>query len=125
MSAPSPSKASIVVYFVGIVGAFLIMAGLLWLMRSYIRPTPADGARAEERRKALGEINAASKDQLDNYGYVDPVKGQVRLPIQRAMEMVVQDWKNPAGARSNLLARVTQFNPPPAPKAPEKPSPFE
>ncbi|MBM3835189.1 MAG: hypothetical protein FJ403_18330 [Verrucomicrobia bacterium] len=120
-----PAKTQLAVYLVAILGSFLIMAILVGYMRSYIQTVPVDAARAEERRKALNEINLAAKEQLENYGYVDPAKNQVRLPIQRAMEIVVQDWKNPVAARSNLLARVNQFNPPPPPKAPEKPSPFE
>ena len=125
MNSQSPPKILVAIYFVGILGAFLIVAWLVWMTRSYVTPPAIDAARAEERRKALSEVTATAKDQVENYGYVDPTKGQVRLPIQRAMEMAVQEWQNPAAARSNLLARVAKFNPPPPPQAPPKPNPFE
>lgn len=118
-------KAQVAAYFVGIAGSFLIVAGLVWALRHYTRPAPVDTARIQERLKFSQEIQQTGQDQLESFGYVDPAKGQVRLPIQRAMEMMVQDWKNPDAGRSNLLARLKQFNPPPPPKAPEKPSQFE
>ena len=118
-------KATTAAYFVGILGSLLIVAGLVWVMRHYTTSVPADAVRVAERRKALIEVNHVGKDQLETYGYVDAAKGQVRLPIQQAMEMMRQEWRTPAAGRSNLLARVNQFNPPPPPKAPEKPNPFE
>jgi uncharacterized membrane protein YqiK len=118
-------KARTAAYSFGILGSILIIGGLVWVMRYYTQPSPADTARVAERRKASTEVNHIGKDQLDSYGYVDVAKGQVRLPIQQAMERVALEWRNPAVGRSNLLARLNQFNPPPPPKAPEKPSPFE
>jgi hypothetical protein len=53
---------------------------------------------------------------------------RVRLPIDLAMEMVIREWKDPSVGRSNLMARVREFNPPPPPPpppVPEKPSEFE
>jgi hypothetical protein len=119
------SKGTIIAYAVAIVGAFLIMAGLVVLMRFYTRPTSVDAKRSDERRKASLDLRQSSQEQMNSYGFVDAPKGQVRLPIERAMELVVQEWKNPEAGRSNLLARVKHFNPPPPPAAPPPPSPFE
>jgi len=55
---------------------------------------------------------------------VNKDKGIVRLPIQRAVELTLQEWQNPAAARSNLISRVDKATAVP-PKAPEKPNPFE
>ena len=118
-------KTQIAAYFFGIVGSLLIVAALVWAMQHYTRPAPVDAARIQERLKFSQEIRQTGQDQLDNFAYLDPAKGQVRLSIQRAMELMVQDWKNPAAGRSNLLVRLDRFNPPPPPKAPEKPSEFE
>jgi hypothetical protein len=109
----SETKSSVGVYVVAILGVFLIMAALVGVMRHYSNPGAVDTKRAEERRTALLEIQRASYDQFQNYGYVDAAKGQVRLPVERAMEVIVQEWKNPQAGRSNLLSRVEIFNKPP------------
>ena len=110
--------------WVGILGTFLIMAALVWCMHAYTRPAPVNASRVEERKKALAEVNGQAREQLDNYGWADQSKGLVRLPIAQAMELTVRNWKNPAAARSNLIARLPKA-PPPAAKQPEKPSPYE
>jgi hypothetical protein len=110
---------------VAVLGAFLIVAGLAWVLYSRTRPAPLNQARIEERIKNLREITAVSTDALNNYGWQDQSKGLIRLPITNAMELVVRDWKNPAAARSNLLARVDKANPAPPPAEPAKPSVFE
>ena len=109
-------------YAVAILGAFLIVAALVWAMRHYTRPAPLNANRAAERAKALAEIRAAETDALNNVGWIDPAKGLVRLPIVDAMNLVEREWQNPAAARSNLIARVDKANPPPPPP---KPSVYE
>jgi hypothetical protein len=113
-------------YVVGILGSFLIVAALAWAIHQYTQPPPLAAARAEERAKALSELRAAETEALHNPGWVDQSTGLVRLRIEDAMEIVEREWgRNPAAARSNLIARVEKANPPPPPKAPEKPSQFE
>lgn len=114
-------------------GSFLIIAGLIWLLRQYTLPPPPDAKRVDERRKALADVKIAAKE-LETYGYIDSGKGLVRLPVvendgmrqklSRAAELIIQEWENPAAGRSNLLARWSRFNPPP-PKPVEQKSPFE
>jgi hypothetical protein len=118
-------KAKVAAYVVGLLGAFLIFAALVWAMRQYTQPAPLGEDRAAVRRKALAEIRATEADQLHNYGWVDQGKGVVRLPVAEAMVLVEREWQNPAAGRSNLLARVAQAFPPPPPKAPEKPSQYD
>ncbi len=109
---------------VALVGTFLIVAGLVWVMHDYTQPPPVNQARIAERKKYLEEIRAAEADALNHYGWVDPTKGLVRLPINRALELVLEEWKDPAAAHSNMAARAAKaFAPPPA--APPAPNPFE
>ena len=117
-------KARCTAYVVCILGSFLIMAGMVWLMQYYTRPAPLNQKRAEERRKNLADLKAANVEFLNNYGWMDQPKGIVRLPVSRAMELTVQQLKNPAAFRSNLIAQVEKATALP-PKAPEKPSIFE
>ncbi len=112
-------------YIAGILGSFLIVAGLVWAMRHYTQPPPLGAARAAERAKALAELRAAEAEALEHPGWMDQNKGLVRLPIAVAMKKVEHDWaQDPEAARSNLVSRVEKATAPP-PKAPEKPSQYE
>ncbi len=119
-----PCKSGLCAYIVAVIGAFLIMAGLVWMMRSYTRPEPLGEDRAALRRKSLAELRAANTEALTSYGWQDQTRGVVRLPIAEAMKLVERQWQNPAAARSNLIARVEKATAP-LPKVPEKPSQFE
>jgi hypothetical protein len=112
-------------YVAGILGAFLIVAALVWAMHRYTQPPALDQDRAAARSKALAELRAAEGEALSTPGWIDQSKGLVRLRIEDAMEMVIRDWgKDPGAARSNLVARVEKATALP-PKAPEKPSQYE
>src|SRR6266446_6965566 len=112
------------VYFIAVLGSFLIVAALAWAIHRYTQPPPLGEDRAAVRAKALAELRAAEKEALDNVGWIDQSKGLVRLPIEDAMALVLREWQNPPAARSNLIARVEKatFVPPPPPA---QPSPFE
>jgi hypothetical protein len=117
-------QSGLCAYIVAVIGAFLIVAGLVWIMRSYTRPEPLGVDRAAFRRKSLAELRAANTEALTSYGWQDQTRGVVRLPIVEAMKLVEHEWHNAAAARSNLIARVEKATAP-LPKAPEKPSQFE
>jgi hypothetical protein len=45
----------------------------------------------------LGMMNEANRQKLDNYGWVDRSSGVARIPIERAMDIVVdQGWQEHA-----------------------------
>ncbi len=93
-------------YGFAVLGAFLIVAGLVWAMQHYTRPEPLDAGRAQERAKALADLRAANADVLNNYAWMDQPRGIVRLPIAQAMKQAEAAWqKDPAAARANLIAR--------------------
>ena len=111
-------------YTLAALGALLIVGALVWAMKHYTTPADLTAARAAERAKNLTELQAAEVQALHDYGWVDQTKGIVRLSVERAMELTVADWQNPAQARADLIKRVEKatFVPPPAPA---KPSEFE
>jgi hypothetical protein len=117
-------KARVTAYSVGILGTFLLVALLVLAMRHYTQSAPIGASRVEERHKFLQDHRAADAKTLSEYDWQDKDKGIVRLPLKRALELVLQEWQNPAGARSNLIARVDKATAAP-PKAPEKPNPYE
>ena len=112
-------------YFVIFVLLFLAMFKMMSWMGDEEQPQPIDGVRAQERSEASEELIGAAQDKLENYTFLDEAKGQVRLPIRRAMEIVVEEWQDPAAGRAKLITRWEHFNPPPPPPPPEAPSEFE
>ena len=116
---PKSRCGALCAYSIAVVGAFLIVAGLVWVMYLYTRPEPLAEDRAVFRRKTLAEVQAADAEALDTpaYAWQDQSKGVVRMPIKDAMELSLRWWQNPAQARSNLIARVEQafYVPPPPP----------
>jgi hypothetical protein len=111
-------------YTLAVLGALLIVGGLVWAMKHFTTPADITAARAAERTKNLAELRAAEVQAMETYGWVDQGKGLVRLTVARAMELTVADWQDPAQARAQLNERVEKatFVPPPPPA---KPSEFE
>lgn len=110
--------------FIGVLGALLVVVLLVAAMKHYTKPAALNQARVDERKKALAEIRAEEQRGLNTYEVTDAGKGLVRLKIDRAMELTVEAYKNPAGAQKELAARADKAGAP-APKAPEKPNQFE
>jgi hypothetical protein len=109
------------VNLIATLAALATMAVLVALMIHFTRPEDLNAKRILERTKALAEINAQNQEALNNYGWHDQAKGLVRLPVSRAMEIVAQDWANPAAGRSNLIGRIEKATVAPPPVA----NPFE
>src|SRR5437879_8928103 len=113
---PAFDAARLTAYAIGIFGTFLIVAMLVLAMRHYTQPAPVGAKRVEERYKFLQDQRAADAKAINEYDWVDKDKGIVRLPIQRAVELTLQEWQNPAAARSNLISRVEKATAVPPPK---------
>lgn len=111
-------------YTVAVLGALLLVGGLVWAMKHYTTPPSITAQRAAERAKNLVELRSAEKHDMENFGWVDQTKGIVRLTVDRAVELTVDGGKDLAAARKDLIARVEKATAV-APKAPEKPSAFE
>jgi len=106
-------------------GAFFVVAVLIFAMKRFTAPAPLSQARATERATALKEVRENAEKALRNSDVVDAGKGFFRLKIEKAMELTVQEYaKDAPGARTNLIARANKLAEPP-PKEPEKPSVFE
>src|SRR5215471_19759234 len=104
MNSDSRPERTGLAYVLTVLGAFLIVAGLVWAMRHYTQPPPLGEDRAAVRAKTLAELRAAETEALTTVGWMDVSKGIVRLPVEDAMKWVEQQWaQNPAAARSNLI----------------------
>lgn len=111
-------------YVAAILGSFLIVFGLVRYMQKATAPAPVNQARVQERKKNLHDLRLENAKVLNTYDWQDQPKGIVRLPVARAMELTLLEYKNPAAARSNLIARADKANVVP-PKAPEAPGKYE
>lgn len=105
-SCCSEKTRTVLAYFAGVLGTFLIVGTLAYLV---VRPgTEApDAARAAARLKARQEIQAATATELAKFA-VDPNKENLaRLSIDRAIEVMVAEWKDDSAAgRAKLLERL-------------------
>ena len=111
-------------YVAGLVGTLLIVALLVLLMQSYAEAPSISATRAAERMKILTEFKAANAPLVENYDWSDQAKGFVRIPIERAKELVLEESQDPVAARSNLMARAAKLFAP-APKPPEVKNKYE
>ena len=115
-------KAKLAVWATAIAGTFLLMAVLIWVMYRYTRPEDLNAARVLERYRFLEEVLTSEAKATTEYAWRDRSKGLVILPVERALELSLQEWQNPAAARSNLVARLQKaMEQPPPPPPPVNP----
>ena len=112
---PNSRKCGNVLTVLAVAGSFLVMAWLVWLMRHYTQPPSLAQVRAVERLKIKQAFDEASAPLVNNYDWVDKGKGIVRIPVERAEELVLQEWQNPVAGHSNLVARAAKASVPAAP----------
>jgi hypothetical protein len=102
---------------VTVLAIFLCFAAFLIVIHFAYHPTPllqaidvpgdklppdqAWNATPEARLDYLQELRAKHEKQLSSYAWIDRKKGIVQLPIERAMELVVQKYGQPAGKASS------------------------
>ena len=106
-TAPLPRPASLVA-----VTAIFALLSLFWVLAVglYVprRPPAAQNEAPENlpkelawkatpatRRAHLAELRDKQTSQANSYGWVDRKAGVVRLPIDRAMELVVREYGSP------------------------------
>lgn len=123
MAEQSQSKTAITVIVV--IATSLLMVFLVREMIRYTTPAPVGAERALARAKDNAEIRATGQEGLRSYGYADPAKGIVRIPIEEAMKMTVQEYKNPAAFHANISNRLEKAFPPPPPAGPAPKNEYE
>jgi len=97
---------TVLAYFVGTLGTFLIVGTMSWLVVR--QDTPAiDAAAAANRKATRMKLEQETAADLGKFA-IDPNKENLaRLGVDRAMEVFVAEWA--AGStegRANLLARL-------------------
>ncbi len=94
MSDPAP-KSGFFTTAAAALGGFLIF--VLILVIAYLPnkapPLPEGTKTPEERATILRELRARETAAATSYGWVDQSKGVVRIPIERAMQLTVEEFK--------------------------------
>jgi len=90
----------------GVIGACLVVAALVYVMQKVTAPPAVAQVRVQERLKNLAEIRAANQEGLASYALLDAPHGTYRIPVETAVKMALEEWRDPAAGRSNLIQRV-------------------
>ena len=77
----------------GILGALLIFAFILYIAYLPNRPRAVDQDRIAERYANRRENDANQQSRATSYEWIDREEGIVRIPIDRAMILVVDQWQ--------------------------------
>ena len=109
---------------IGLIIVSVVFAVVVVVLKLTLSVPAIDADRAAERTKALAEIRATEEKSLSTTAWIDQSHGTVRMPIDTAIQLAAQQWRNPAAARAELTARQEKASAE-LPKAPEKPSAFE
>jgi cytoskeletal protein RodZ len=94
--------------FLGAVLLFCGFAAVAWIFFRFAAPTPTfEEKRAQERRDKVATINEEAQKKL--YGpaqWIDKTKGTVQLPIDVAMDLVVNDYQQKTVQPSQVKVEV-------------------
>lgn len=93
MSDAAPKSGFFATTAVAVIGGFLIF--VLILIIAYLpnkpEPLPQGTKTPEERAAILRDLRAREAAAANSYGWVDQPKGIVRVPIERAMQLTLDD----------------------------------
>jgi len=97
---------TILAYFVGGIGSFLIVGAMAWLVVRQDVPE-VDAAAAVSRKVARLKVDQDAQAELGKFA-IDPNKENLaRLSVDRAMEVMVGEWSpGAAEGRAKLLERL-------------------
>jgi len=74
---------------VGILGAIVLFVTIVALQGLFYSMQSRELARKADPYEPLQQLDADQMETLNSYGWVDPQERVVRIPIARAMELVV------------------------------------
>ena len=82
---------------VGVVSAILLFVVVVALQALFFRMQEGERSRKvyEQPYEALQKLDADQLGTLTSYGWVDQQQGVTRIPIERAMQLIVDESRNP------------------------------
>src|SRR4051794_32972022 len=78
---------------IGTVSILILVGIIVGLQVMFFAMSQAEGARKDPQETAfvLSEYRASQQEKLESYKILDPAKGVYAIPIDRAMDLVVQE----------------------------------
>lgn len=89
------------IFVTGLIGLALYLGVNAFVLGPSTATTePEEAARSAERVKNLEDVQIEESEKLNTYGWADKNKGEVRIPVELAMKLVLPDLnsKKPAPA---------------------------
>ena len=93
MSEKEPSSINQLYTFLGCLGAIASFALIAFIAYLPQQADPADIAVKEQRQIKADEARAAGRAKLESFAVVNAEKGIVRIPVDSAMDAVVQQYR--------------------------------
>jgi lysylphosphatidylglycerol synthetase-like protein (DUF2156 family) len=92
MSDVTPAKSHLwtIVAVIGACAIFVLILVVAYLPQK-AAPVAEGSKTPEERAAILAEHRANARTLTSTYGWVDQQKGVVRLPVDRAVELTIQE----------------------------------
>jgi len=79
---------------IGGVGFILLFLLILWLAYLPYRPDPIAEEQGRVRLETLREVENAGAETVTSYGVVNPKEGVYRIPVEEAMRLMVEKYRN-------------------------------
>jgi len=92
MSDTQVSKSSALLTFLGSLGGILIFVLIIWIAYLPNRPEPVNAQVGAERKAKADEARAAGISKLTGTEVIDAEAGTVRIPIEQAMKLAVDNY---------------------------------
>ncbi len=94
MSETQVTKSSLLLTFLGSLGAILIFVLILFVAYLPNRPDAVNAQVNAARQAKADEARAAGIEKLSNYEVIDAATGTARIPIEEAMKLTVANYEN-------------------------------
>lgn len=103
-------RTSLVINTAGVVGALLSMVVLVGITSRMVEPeqAPSD-PKAAERMQKLIEMRSSVQSELTQMVALDENNQVVRLPIDKAIDVMLKEWEDPSKGHQWLQARYQRM----------------
>ena len=102
----SEKTRTVLAYFVGVLGTFLIVGVLAYAVVRQEVPA-VDAAAGVNRKSVRTKLDQDTQAELNKWAVDPKMENLARLGVDRAMELLVNEWgKSPVEGRAKLIERL-------------------
>lgn len=92
--APEPSDRKALFSAIGWLGVIFIFLFIVLIVYVPNRDEKPGAEFVEERLAIRAEVNATQESKISRYAWENQAEGVVRIPVERAMDLVVRELRN-------------------------------